>query len=75
MREWGFKEDSEDVDIDRIHNELTSADLSYIEGRPDICATPCVIEVQVYLELLKKHAPNVYKRFHVKYKNIGCVKT
>lgn len=59
MKEWGFDEDSENVDIDRMYEELTNL---------------LVIEIQAYLNALKRNAPIVYSRFACKYKSIGCIK-
>ena len=59
MKEWGFEEDSKDVDLERLYRELS--------GR-------VIVEVQSYLAALQRNAPIVYKRFRKKYSNIGCVK-
>lgn len=48
MKEWGFDEDSELVDINILHDELMN--------------TPTVVAM-AYVSQLKKNAPRVYERY------------
>ncbi len=48
MKEWKFEEDSELVDINRLHSELMD--------------TPTFVAMS-YISELKKNAPRVYERY------------
>jgi len=68
MKEWEFEEDSEDVDIDRIHKELLGTDMSvYPRRKPLLCSRPNTLEIQAYLRTLERKAPRVFERFTEKY--------